>query len=262
MYNEMRKHLIFKKTQGYTSASNGVYILLGTLPLANNNSNNATFISIKGTLGTWSTYTNIDIVIKNRDGLRVEGTYTGLKGAFGTNTIKIYQQSDNTYKIYLNLKSYFGATDLELSTNNQGIIYNSTTEVSPTGTLVKTLDSSTLTNLEVYSSDEIRIGTWTNNKPIYRKVYSLSSFTGSDRVIPTGLSNVDEVVTLRGIVNNGGSDIFALSGGQYITQNLYTTSLTYLTSSNTWQPNSFYMVYYQNVPQSAKIIFEYTKTTD
>ena len=258
MNNELKKHLILKHGPAHTGGTE--YILLGSLNYIDSSTDNATFIRINGTLGNWATFANIDMVIRNRGGLRVDGTYTGLKSAFSTNSIVIYKQTNNTYKIYLKLTGWYGASDLELSTN-QGSIYNSTTKVSPTGTLVKTLDASTLTNLEVYSTDEIRIGTWINNKPIYRKVYNISSISGQDKLIPTGLTTVDEVINLRGIAYKDG-DVFIAGTGQYSAGNLWTASLVYLNSSNTWVQNHFYMVFYNNVPNSVKIIFEYTKTTD
>lgn len=164
MNNELKKHLILKHGPAYTSGTE--YILLGSLNYTDSSTDNATFIRINGTLGTWSTFANIDMVIRNRGGLRVDGTYTGQNGAFSTNTIVIYKESNNTYKIYLKLTGWYGASDLELSTN-QGSISNSTTRVTPTGTLVKTLNASTLGlvctigGTELYRNDVGTTGTVT-----------------------------------------------------------------------------------------------------
>lgn len=53
-----------------------------------------------------------------------------------------------------------------------------------------------LNNQEVYSTSEIRIGTWTDGKPLYRKCYNVSSLpnnTTSQIINLSGISNKDFV---------------------------------------------------------------------
>ena len=44
-------------------------------------------------------------------------------------------------------------------------------------------------NARTYSTSEIKVGTWIDGKPIYRKVFSFTTPTGNtDYVINTGIS--------------------------------------------------------------------------
>ena len=66
-----------------------------------------------------------------------------------------------------------------------------------------------LPNIE-YSQTEQVVGTWTDDKPIYRKVIYVSSLpNASTMTISTGISNLDDFVCIRGTVSNG-STFFVL----------------------------------------------------
>ena len=56
-----------------------------------------------------------------------------------------------------------------------------------------------------YSTNEIVVGTWIDNKPIYRKVYSISGdMTASAWTTLTSLSNVDTLV--KGLMGGGSNN--------------------------------------------------------
>lgn len=107
-----------------------------------------------------------------------------------------------------------------------------------------------------YSTTEQMVGTWTNNKPIYRKVFTGSSI----ETINTGTSTVDEVIKMEMLVKEKTSNVWR------------NVPWLYNSTDTTWMGG---FMYRQNEAQfrfqlgSALanitkyiIIFEYTKTTD
>ena len=254
---ELKKHIIFKKNHGYTSS--GLYYLLGTLSKPPSSNENGAYISIRGTIGTWTRYALVDIVISNRDSLRVSGSFKGLPVSFGNNKIQIYQQSDNTHKIYLYLSNYYGGTDLELSSDDANIYNDSTLSTTPTGTLVKTLDSTTLIS-DNYSTTETRIGTWIDGKPIYRKVFTGSDYSeGSVSYYKTFDFTPDILVNAYGTIKSS-------SGTLRIGDIVWDGDRTTLYTSRieiTGNTNKLQILWTKNLSvTSYQFTIEYTKTTD
>lgn len=61
-------------------------------------------------------------------------------------------------------------------------------------------DTQTVQDLNIYSLDEHRIGTWVNGKPLYRKTVDTGSIpNGTGKFIPHGISNIQTVTSLHGI---------------------------------------------------------------
>ena len=59
------------------------------------------------------------------------------------------------------------------------------------------------TPYEVYSTSEIQVGVWTNNKPIYKKTISVGSLPKSTtKSVEHGISNIDEVVDFSCVIKN------------------------------------------------------------
>jgi hypothetical protein len=62
------------------------------------------------------------------------------------------------------------------------------------------------TNLENYSTEEQRIGTWINGKPLYRKVISFGALNNASlKGIAHNISKLETMVTLKGYATNGNS---------------------------------------------------------
>ena len=110
-----------------------------------------------------------------------------------------------------------------------------------------------------YSTDEKRIGTWIDGKPLYRKVISTTSATtiGTETDVAT-LKNVDTLVSYKGLLYRINTIInadYAYNGAQQ-TSTIYVSGLSgtltfrYHTNATT------------NLNATLKIIVEYTKTTD
>lgn len=94
----------------------------------------------------------------------------------------------------------------------------------------------------IYSTDETIIGTWTDNKPIYRKVIR-NNVIGT--AVNHGILNIDEITDIKLIVLQ--------QSGLYSPQN----------SDSIYMGDTDYIVYLKTTNVlNYKIIVEYTKTTD
>ena len=99
-----------------------------------------------------------------------------------------------------------------------------------------------ITNATTYSTTETVVGTWTDNKPIYRKVIR-NNVIGT--AVNHGILNIDEITDIKLIVLQ--------QSGLYSPQN----------SDSIYMGDTDYIVYLQTTNVlNYKIIVEYTKTTD
>ena len=148
-------------------------------------------------------------------------------------------------------------TNVETFTANSST--NKTANITvPTKTSDLTNDSGFITNnYENYSNTETRIGTWYNNKPIYRKVLTSSSYLGSNSTlsIPHNISNLEEIVKTNLIAKY--SDEYYPSPVSYdnttkimLINKITNTNVILRSGNESWGGTSF------------TIILEYTKTTD
>ena len=111
-----------------------------------------------------------------------------------------------------------------------------------------------MNNLVDYSTNETRVGTWINGKPIYRKVvYDTTPRSVGNYDISHGIQNYDEIVSYKTLcyqsssVIHDGSSTSSLSGSERVT--------SYFNNSNISIKTSWTIV-------KTIIIIEYTKTTD
>lgn len=115
-------------------------------------------------------------------------------------------------------------------------------------------------NQDFYSTEETKIGTWIDGKPLYRKVYQSSEFLNR-YYIP--MNNVDTIVDINGMVKRSDYDIYCKIpyrtgeaswntsfGNINIYNNRIETDLLYGSSFSTTNFSSIV------------ITVEYTKTTD
>lgn len=102
-----------------------------------------------------------------------------------------------------------------------------------------------------YSTTETVVGIWINDKPIYRKVINFTNTSTNWQTIDT-ISNMDEVVTLKGYVYDGGNNKTAIPSYGTDSVKFYITSAGAV--------NKIATSYYQN--KTGVLILEYTKTSD
>lgn len=119
---------------------------------------------------------------------------------------------------------------------------------------------------EVYSTEETRIGTWIDGKPLYRRVYTTSSPSGKGswaKVVSNITENIDRIITMTGAMYIGGSSTLPNAKIQ--------APLPYLESSTAYatlqlRADGIYMIIaHPGTAYSGRpviIVSEYTKTTD
>lgn len=112
-----------------------------------------------------------------------------------------------------------------------------------------------ITNLSTYSTEEVKTGeTWIDGKPIYRKVFELTSDT-EQQIIPHNIANVEHLwVSGDSFLDIGGSA--SIPANYYRDSGIYTyahanlNNIIIKASPSGWKGKKFY------------IVLEYTKTTD
>ena len=131
--------------------------------------------------------------------------------------------------------------------------------VVPTGKLLNSYSTSSsdtyncnyVNGLETYSTDEVRMGTWIDGKPIYRIVKnyeSLSSRTNNSASINVTSLNIDNFMDIKGVVTD--KRAMLLGDSQAITWNADKTNI---------------IIYFNNSGADTYrgyVIIEYTKTND
>ena len=108
---------------------------------------------------------------------------------------------------------------------------------------------------EVYSTTEIKIGTWINGKPLYRKSYNFGQVDGTSYTINNAFTNVAEVISISGSYKTGLYDRVPIS---VYYSDTYNCATTLKINTNTIG------IGWAGWPRllGGNIIIEYTKTTD
>ena len=118
-------------------------------------------------------------------------------------------------------------------------------------------DDSYFCKLNKYSTEEIKVGTWIDGKPIYRKVYQYTTGAGANprNFSEAGITDIDAIVNISGFTLQPNSNNYV--------------PLSYYNSSTDWAnfytggKNAFSVRCGSSYGYGATtIIFEYTKTTD
>lgn len=111
------------------------------------------------------------------------------------------------------------------------------------------------TSLDIYSTEEVRIGTWIDGKPLYRITFSGTTPTSQGHKLVLNLPSIDKLIkgfgTIDAPTDKAGYDWVFPNGIIYLLKNRDGLGVNmYCQSSATWY----------NVPFVATV--EYTKTTD
>lgn len=121
--------------------------------------------------------------------------------------------------------------------------------------------------MDIYSTEEVRIGTWIDGKPLYRVVMEATLPTDNSwHNISTGVRNVEIVASLRGIVRHPTrtKTFYSLptalpNGNGVILFAYYQDGYSDVYGS---QGLNGYCTYGEFKGAAVKMIMEYTKTTD
>ena len=113
---------------------------------------------------------------------------------------------------------------------------------------------------DVYSTTETKTNkVWIDGKPIYRKVVQLSNVGRGYIAHNHGITNVDKLITMVGILDDGSTGIRYLPNVSCDNITLYGASLTDFKKTGTF--NTLFGTSI-GTTNSVVAIFEYTKTTD
>lgn len=131
---------------------------------------------------------------------------------------------------------------------------NTTTPINATNlNQLQTNVQNEFNRIENYSTNEIVIGKWTDNKPIYRKTIIVgSTLEIGENAFAHGISNLGKVISHKTTTNNARYTLpyFSSEGKITAISNIDTTNVNIL-AQESWE----------SVYQWA-ITIEYTKTTD
>ena len=114
-----------------------------------------------------------------------------------------------------------------------------------------------LDGMETYSTNEIRIGTWIDGKPLYRQVFNVTNITSSNTNFQR-VDNVDTPVKLYGFLTSSTSNKFPMPTVDNASSNY--NVMFWSPGANSIRGRA--VVGDGGSFQSAIVIFEYTKTTD
>ena len=233
------------------------YYLLAKLPV--DNAANHSVLRINGSLGGWSSENKIivDFSITNRDGLKVDGNFYGDNRAFGKFDFKLYKYNDEIYVYLHRVEQYVSEVILDI-TAEEVEWYGETSTSNPSGSLEMTINELTLNNNNVYSSNEIKVGTYVDGKPIYRIVLETTGNNSNYQDIGY-IADLDNVIRVDCWAKNGAtrrnvtcSDYFG--DVQWASQIFIDWGYLKIECGN-------YFLGFKN-GATIKAIVEYTKTTD
>ena len=112
---------------------------------------------------------------------------------------------------------------------------------------------------EAYSTEEVKIGTWIDGKPLYKKVLKINNIRiDNSTIIITNILNMDTLINAEGLFINGSNGIYSpypIYSGTNFLQMYISQDGTKIgfTGNDSWSAN---------INRTHLFILEYTKTTD
>lgn len=118
-------------------------------------------------------------------------------------------------------------------------------------------------NLEQYSTDEIRIGTWIDGKSIYRKVVAVNLTNSGETLYNHNISNIEQITNSHAIFNRKNNQFIpvpfsyinssaVVQGSWNISYQVTKTAIQFFVGSSAYSEKN----------GNSYVIIEYTKTTD
>lgn len=113
-----------------------------------------------------------------------------------------------------------------------------------------------LTNATTYSTDEIRVGTWINSKPIYRKVIANEvDMTNGSEISLNSVSDMDNLVSIQS------KEVKATDNFVFY-NNYHDSSTNKFNLFHYISHNSLYLYAGSGIHYTVTVTIEYTKTVD
>ena len=169
--------------------------------------------------GTMDTLLNTNLTgslsdLETTDKTNLVSAINELNTDMGTNTSNIGDLTslDTTEKS--NLVGAINELNTDVSTNTSNIGNLTNLDTTNKTDLVNAINE--VYNSTVYSSSEIAVGKWIDNKPLYRKVIQTNSLYPTDGhgnlVVAHGITNLDKVVKINCIAHNSNTYDYLLPG--------------------------------------------------
>lgn len=157
-------------------------------------------------------------------------------------------------------KKYINDDSIYHEGKNLGEVINSKQDKLTAGTGIVITGENTINNIQGnYSTEEVKIGTWIDGKPLYRKVIIINNIAlnKGENTIAHGISNIDKGIKIS-CFNYSGIVL------PYINLNADSSlkTATFITGINS--TNIFFRVVNDSwgAQNNWCVIMEYTKTTD
>lgn len=199
----------------------------------------------------WSAYQDLTLNVSNGN-FSYDGLVKGDTESLGFDVANSYEVEvlveDELSSVTFTDKFSSGTPNLALAKNGVGIMGKYDEEVGG--------------DLQIrgknpfgYSEEETIVGTWIDNKPIYRRIFTgtLPTLTGSWQIIITDISNISEIIAMHGMIKNPNANEFKPM--------VFNESANYFLSTRFLDGDiQVYGKGYNN--WNYCLIFEYKKTTD
>lgn len=175
----------------------------------------------------------------------------------GTYNITADEEYDGLNQVSVTVDAIEDLTE-ELETYNTELTEQETT----INDIVETLKTKAIggggSSMEIYSKEEVQIGTWIDGKPIYRKVVEYGALHNQEgmKYIEHGISNIDKItnITIIGYLANNAFPIPSVA-------NIWMFGETWMSARINDKQIGIY-VSKDSSDKTAIVTLEYTKTTD
>ena len=162
-------------------------------------------------------------------------------------------------------KKYINDDSIYHEGKNLGEVINSKQDKLTAGTGIEITGENTINNIQGnYSTEEVKIGTWIDGKPLYRKVFELGTFTSVVSKSPASLNFSVLINQARKVEYNiyNNTNFFNVPANSYDASD----NNHFIYSQLGVRDNSYIVFMKSNRTLSdnyrVNVILEYTKTTD
>lgn len=210
-----------------------------------------------------ATFNSIEIQPSTNYTISLSTTVQGYRYVFYSNSGSFISRSDlyttgTTFTAPSNAKYVRIFINVDGSAITQAKIDNLNCQVEIGSTATTYTPYKAFENEEVYSTNEVKIGTWIDGKPLYRKVISKNQNIQNDTEFSSGILNIDNCIKIEGTYNSSDDTAITPHPSYAGATNYLRFSLVNKTNGTLKVQSGFSSTNNRNII----ITLEYTKTTD
>lgn len=116
-----------------------------------------------------------------------------------------------------------------------------------------------INELQTYSTDEVRVGTWVDGKPLYRRAFTGTTSTTSHNYILTNTNDIAKLIGYKGYIEQSNTVQLEIGSSVYHSDGNINTSTRVINVNNNLRLDENYNVF---GGKYFEVAVEYTKTTD